>query len=794
MNSILQCLKSIYGLKITSIPECLEFIHDMLDAVLPNITLYFKAHGKLSSTESSSNQFGSDDKTTEKEYVNITSFVRTAYLKLLLTISSFCDPDQHLLLGELLSGNYIIYYSYSIACNELHSGWDRYLAMSILDNLVRLHNGCDTLLQCAADTTYTLSEVSSCKSSEVKNRNDLLVIESLVRMIRLLRTPDSMLGTSALVGGLKLLYLCLFHTKTNQPLFFISKQFNQNWSWLIRLMYDRRTEVKLLALEIVSLVLDTDEFDNDRNALNLSDDSLEVSPKDISNDENIFNNTTKTSSNYAWPPFEVLHYIVTDTNESVALRSKAVDILVRELIFKEFHKETENKLGNILNFVSSCLSVDQDFSSAISIQWALDIVLSLLGINESNDQRRNISSIRSESITLMRALKIPQQITELLDSSLKELLTRAALARVGLVEDNYISFHKDAFNHHTDFAISRNQVHHLVLESSGWSQLQQTLQSLEYNMLKSINTSICCFYFQLNKFEPELFRQSIKYSNIVFLAFSNFSEIDEKNIKYYQEKKDLIFKFGNINAQSELLSLFIADHSLVFKKLIQEHELIPINVLTSIALTFEQIIDLFKSKTYAQLEIVLMQCLNSCLRLLNILVNDSICCISLGLSDEKYAMIDTLKYVFLQLFEMRSSEIFEIYSKQIKIELTSRIDLTIAHFMQYSIEARELFIIACKQQYSGQSTEQKRKEFPSFFHEYISTIATFLELGSNVASTTCNETSTEIQKSLQKLKTKRAHLDNPSAISTKKKLLLNQSTTSSLASTTTSASQPASKW
>ena len=98
----------------------------------------------------------------------------------------------------------------------------------------------------------------------------------ITRTVKLLRSPDSIVGTGPLTCALRILYLCLYRERIDinasngslyRPSLLVT---GKDWQWISRLGYDRRGGVRYLALQIISEVLyiqymtgsDTDSADD----------------------------------------------------------------------------------------------------------------------------------------------------------------------------------------------------------------------------------------------------------------------------------------------------------------------------------------------------------------------------------------------------------------------------------------------------------------------------------------------------------------------------------------------------
>lgn len=116
--------------------DIIDVCNEAYSAVLPSMAAYFAEHFAQANTFFVSL---TGIRETDKEHAAAAHAVCTAYFRLLHTLSSFSDP--RLQLGVVLSGHYVTALLVHMAGSEMHSAYDRSVALSILENLLRNHVG-----------------------------------------------------------------------------------------------------------------------------------------------------------------------------------------------------------------------------------------------------------------------------------------------------------------------------------------------------------------------------------------------------------------------------------------------------------------------------------------------------------------------------------------------------------------------------------------------------------------------------------------------------------------------------
>ena len=164
----------------------------------------------------------------------------------------------------------------------------------------------------------------------------LSLLDMLINSARLLRTPDAQHDCGITVGLLRVLVFLLYradddallssliaqpsltthHTRPHQT---PGNTRGKDWKWLVRLSYDRRADIRVLALEALVLVLK-------HSAWVVHDVTLEVDELGREVEETVFppvapEDEEETS---VWPPTRHLLHIALDDSECPTARASAV--------------------------------------------------------------------------------------------------------------------------------------------------------------------------------------------------------------------------------------------------------------------------------------------------------------------------------------------------------------------------------------------------------------------------------------------------------------------------------------
>jgi len=136
---------------------------------------------------------------------------------------------------------------------------------------------------------------------------DGIHLPAIISSCKLLRTPDSLRGTGYLIMAFR--YLILYYSRNDVKFGAYNDNTNStsassasstsDWRWLIRFTYDRRGAIRLLALELMNILLTSN--------INMSTEG-------------------------ETPIHSMIHRLLLDTSESTAVRLKAATIYFRHFV------------------------------------------------------------------------------------------------------------------------------------------------------------------------------------------------------------------------------------------------------------------------------------------------------------------------------------------------------------------------------------------------------------------------------------------------------------------------------
>lgn len=720
LNDVFQSFKVHFPSVTSSDSEFITLYHESLKAVLPSMEHHFESHftTKLSVTIPQQLDNIDSDSTIQTEYLSVTTrSVSLSYFKLLLTLSSFIDLDRKLMFGESLMGSKLPSHLIGCFCNETHPYWSRFMAICTLGNLLRHHSGWESLI------SVKYEGIIDCGN----------MIDRLVRLLRLLRTPDSMIGSCVVVGALRLLYLILVEQARDLHLYFSVLQLEHDWNWLLRFIYDRRSEVKVLTLKIIDILVSNAQRSVDYDGISVSTiDSLEDIDIDTAAPTAVPDE--RSNRNILWPPHELLLYIIMDRVESISVRLQAVGIIISQWTTNGVKSSDLSIVSHVLSLIEECLSLRQFHSSASSVQGSLTCLMNLLQVQGCGPSTSRDDSVTLTILSVVRSKKIPGQIIELLDSSNYDNLLHKAMLRVGITANEYDYSHDSSDYYPGSVQSIKSSKEQQSLIGDGWNNFLQRLELVECLSWRAVTLSVCSFFVFFSRLDSSAFGQCLLHSNLLFQLTTSFSSVRDItfNPKLVAVRQAVRFRIdlATISAQAELISLLINHQNKLADKVvdnfIQRNNLVPSNLLKKITLVLGQILMWYEANDQSESQSAAQQCLNSCLRLLTLLLNDSLRWFNLSghLESQQGNSAPTseqLNFTFELLLDLR----FIISSRCLPDEqsvLAARLDVTIAHFMQLSEEARYAFV-----GYRMKMREQSSESRSSLFKQYVSSIAAATE-------------------------------------------------------------------
>lgn len=547
-------------------------------------------------------------------------------------------------------------------------------------------------------------------------------LDHLVRAVRLVRAPDSLQGTSAVLGALRLLHACLLQQDTEPAVPADGEgagSHKDRWGWLTRLLYDRRSEVKVLAAELLATVLKrAAAVSPSRAGLAQTVDSLEVpsQPPAASgvDDGEASEEGEGTGGDAAeWPPFELLRTIASDDCECTALRTRAITVLVDALVasaatsLEELSAGTL-KLSSLFCAMYDCLSMRESVAvSAASIRPVITAALKLLNSGNQHLSR----AARSHA----RAVKLLPAVVEVLNVRVDALLSVRALSRVSVFDEQYVTQDRASYFHGDQITLRSASSAVSELQGAGWGSLFRTHQVQEVDGLCACRTAACWLLHRLSALDAALFEECVTHSRLVHHLTICFSTKPQPLTPH--SPCSFGFDCDHITAQAELLSLLIAKEGTspagyepasagALPDFVGRNSDVPGNLLRKVILVLAGLRDFRGGPQKLQHQI---RCISALLRLLSLMVNEPLWRLQLGLgeADGVGALSEPCAYLFGLLLTMRAS-VSELAAGDFDsvapphldrvsptAALVSRLDFTVALFMQCSRDARLLFLEQC---------------------------------------------------------------------------------------------------
>ena len=247
-----------------------------------------------------------------------------------------------------------------IVSNELWPSFTRTIAANALNSFIENYNGWEMikLSKDQVEVGYPAAYLSCCPG------------DLITRTVKLLRSPDSLIGTGPLTCALRILYLCLYRERIDinasngspcRPSLLVT---DKDWKWITRLGYDRRGDVRFLALQIVSEVLYIQYmtgFDTD------SVDDL---------------NEVPTAS--SWPPYDFLSHVMNDCHESGVVRTLAIKIYIENVLYRvdSDNTLTELLLGRLIASVIDVININDTRTNVHTLSSAIHCLVLLVGHSE----------------------------------------------------------------------------------------------------------------------------------------------------------------------------------------------------------------------------------------------------------------------------------------------------------------------------------------------------------------------------------------------------------------------------
>lgn len=346
-------------------------------------------------------------------------------------------------------------------------------------------------------------------------------LDRLYRSIKMLRTPDSLIGSGSLISSLRTM-LAVLNQDNPMASSWIS---SHDWSFLIRMGYDRRAAVRILALELSTLC-------SHAGVWNVSQPM-----KGGGGNEEDNNNNDDSCLSHSCSPCEMLRHLMSDASECVSLRIKSARLIMMEAIVGNI--DVGPLIGCILCSCADILSMSMtipsahqvepkngskfiDGGNAAAIEGSISNLVFLYSICKAN------LHLLEEFVASLKTLKIMGLVVHAFNNELSRNLEVKALARVGLYasqRDNNILAHSASnmlrsSNRTSDKANTGHQQAPTMqqhLGGSGWDREWDSVKADETLFLSLARTSACRLLLLLGLGEStkDLLSDILQHSKLV---------------------------------------------------------------------------------------------------------------------------------------------------------------------------------------------------------------------------------------------------------------------------------------
>jgi len=290
----------------------------VLAPLLP-VLMDFKESTAGAATASLSPSFTSRDHVMKDKSVEESFARQQAHLAVLDLLDALSAVPYPLLsLAPSLADHALPHYLAQMVASELLPSSRRAKAASILESLVVRH-GVRAALVCPLPNHL---DAAAWDVLAVGPGKDAVSLDLVLKSIRLLRTPDSLRGNGSLLSSLRLFFCCLTQFSSDSGASDEEGRWwrrVRDWGWIMRLGWDRRSEVRLLTVSILQALLPVlPEVQGKSLAITI--DSLEGHAADSPN--------RGLSGSSEWPPVESLTHVMLDCSEAHAVRAVALQSVV----------------------------------------------------------------------------------------------------------------------------------------------------------------------------------------------------------------------------------------------------------------------------------------------------------------------------------------------------------------------------------------------------------------------------------------------------------------------------------
>lgn len=351
-----------------------------------------------------------------------------------------------------------------LAFNEVGGGsMVRAAACSLLEMMIR-NFGAWEIFKASTDefTSYSLLSCYPMTSP----------FETLLNNAKLIRPPDSFRGTSIVVGMLRVLFVCST-CQYNDSRSRVTKGISIGDSkWILRLCFDRRADVKILALEIVRIMIRMSIW--------------EPSPVCVHNNAIVDQSLTFT---------EHIQYILLDSSESLAVRHTAGCILV-DLFESEGPYLSHDGGGN------------------------LDILLRGLSDNLRCCNENTAVSLKNTVLLLRRLVKLFARGNKSFESLLVAFKSLKMLPSLVLILQPDLLKTMTGSIRYGDCCVDGTEVFAVDLKSDidlskGWQRLHTTWMAKEAAAVHAAQADTSSIFLAIGHFQQRILNECLRHTNLL---------------------------------------------------------------------------------------------------------------------------------------------------------------------------------------------------------------------------------------------------------------------------------------
>lgn len=482
-------------------------------------------------------------------------------LRVLLPLAAQSTPSPRVRLSEIMDGHRLVAILLQASTSEILSAHERSFAAGIISNLLSFHNGL-YLMNSIEQGNFTKSYVFQ----GIEYRN-LGVLDCMIKSIRLLRTPDSMVGTAGVVGSLRILLLCLKQHEQNGTVRHAMQEAAEAqsggsgsgssprsaWHWLARVMYDRRSEVKVLAMKIFMMVLKYGQSKNDKraaaNAFDMTEDSLQGQLQQDQHEERI--GGAETGGDEAdeaveqWPPLDMIVQVMCDSTESFALRCCALEIMV-QIAAQQSSGECRVNLGAIISSVFDLLTLRDELAGPLTMEMAMSSLLALYQWSVQSQQERYF-------MQLLRSMKVLPVMIDILNPGLLFISLQRGMQRMQMDTSELMKNHSVG---NDDPAVVP------IVMAAGWNHMSKAFFKTSRTALLNCRKQVSCFLLGISTTAAPCFAECVDRTRLIPNSLISLITL-LSNPRYICSSPGAVqMYFASVESASDMLSLIIGNESL----------------------------------------------------------------------------------------------------------------------------------------------------------------------------------------------------------------------------------------